>query len=255
MMESMYDQVTLYGFYNVFPEILTGLDLPEGIDEEMVRYTILDNAGMMFPYHQAMPYLTISIHNWFKQNKDNFTRILLALNKDYNPIENYDRREDRTLGRTENTTEEHSENQTGNHSEQKNDYMSGSVSGNITATSNSTSGNEQTNQRAADNSESWRNTDKNFGQATSNGTNTTITGGSNSQNTTGTVTGSDTTGITGNRTGGTSENVVESLHVHGNIGVTTNQQMIQAELDLRTYNIYEDICNRFVDKFLIGVYD
>lgn len=199
MSESMYDQVTLYGFYNVYPEVLTGLDLPEGLDEEMARFTILDNAGMLFPYHQAMPYLSTAIHNWFKQNKDNFARIMAALAVEYDPIENYDRKEDRTV-----TNEMEAESNT-----------------------NTTTSSDSTSQRAADNSESFRNVDKSIGGASSDGTS-----GTSSKGTT-----------------------IESLRVHGNIGVTTNQQMVQAELDLRKFNIYEHICDRFVDKFLMGVYD
>ena len=203
----MLNDITLNGFYNYDPSILTDLDLPDGIDEEQLRFTILDNAGMMYPYHQVLPQLGTAIHNWFRQNKDNFARIIAAISAEYNPIENYDRTEDRALN-TANTSE------------------SSAIS--IGTTS---SNSESTSQRAADNSETFRNTDKQIGSAISGGTKT-----------------SDSTGTS-------SEDVTEHLRVHGNIGVTTNQMMVQAELDLRRYNIYEDICNRFVDKFLLGVYD
>lgn len=39
-------------------------------------------------------------------------------------------------------------------------------------------------------------------------------------------------------------------HVHGNIGVTTNQQMIQSELELREFDIYQNISNRFANQFV-----
>lgn len=203
----MLNDITLWGFYNYDPSILTDLDLPEGLDEEQLRFTILDNAGMMVPYHQVLPQLGIAIHNWFTQNKENFARILAAISAEYNPIENYDRTEDRTLN-TANTSES-----------------------SATSTGNTSSNSETTSQRAADNSETFRNTNKEIGSASSGGTNTSDSNGKSN------------------------EDVTEHLRVHGNIGVTTNQQMVQAELDLRRYNIYEDICNRFVDKFLLGVYD
>lgn len=203
----MLNDITLNGFYNYDPSILTDLDLPEGLNEEQLRFTILDNAGMMVPYHQVLPQLGVAIHNWFTQNKDNFARILAAISAEYNPIENYDRMEDRTLN-TANTSES-----------------------SATSTGTTSSNSESTSQRAADNSETFRNTDKQIGSATSGGTNTS---GSN---------------------GKSNEDVTEHLRVHGNIGTMTNQTMIREELDLRRYNIYEDICNRFVDKFLLGVYD
>lgn len=46
-----------------------------------------------------------------------------------------------------------------------------------------------------------------------------------------------------------------NIHTHGNIGVTTNQQMIEAEIALRTtHNLYNIIVNDFVNKFCVGVY-
>lgn len=43
-------------------------------------------------------------------------------------------------------------------------------------------------------------------------------------------------------------------NIHGNIGVTTNQQMITAELELRKYDIYSDIAARFEHEFIVQVY-
>lgn len=200
------DMITLNGFYTYDPNILTDLDLPEGLNEDMVRFTILDTVGMLFPYHQVLPQLGIAIHFWFTQNKDNFARILAAMGAEYNPIENYDRKEDRTV---------------------KTDNTSGTSSN---STTNSSSNSTSTSQRMADNASDFRNTDRVLGNAGSNGTDTsTATGTSN-------------------------ENVEEHLRVHGNIGVMTNQMMVSAEIDLRRYNIYEDIATRFADKFLIRVY-
>lgn len=45
-----------------------------------------------------------------------------------------------------------------------------------------------------------------------------------------------------------------SGHMYGNIGVTTNQQMLEAELNLRTYDIYETIAKQFESDFLCQVY-
>lgn len=43
--------------------------------------------------------------------------------------------------------------------------------------------------------------------------------------------------------------------IHGNIGVTTSQQMLQAELDLGYWNIYEKITQLFLQEFTIPVYE
>ena len=42
--------------------------------------------------------------------------------------------------------------------------------------------------------------------------------------------------------------------IHGNIGVTTSQQMITSELELRKFDIYEEIAGRFEHEFLVQVY-
>jgi len=41
---------------------------------------------------------------------------------------------------------------------------------------------------------------------------------------------------------------------HGNIGVTTSQQMLQSELDIVAWNIYEHITDLFLQEFVIPVY-
>lgn len=42
--------------------------------------------------------------------------------------------------------------------------------------------------------------------------------------------------------------------VHGNIGVTTNQQMAMSEVEFRRFDIYVDIAKRFEHEFLVQVY-
>ena len=51
-----------------------------------------------------------------------------------------------------------------------------------------------------------------------------------------------------------SENETESIRAHGNIGTTRNSEMVLDEIELRKYNIYEDIASRFADKFLLCIY-
>ena len=48
---------------------------------------------------------------------------------------------------------------------------------------------------------------------------------------------------------------VEDIRVHGNIGVTTSQQMIESELSLRAkYDIYKIIAREFEREFLVQIY-
>ena len=56
--------------------------------------------------------------------------------------------------------------------------------------------------------------------------------------------------------GATSDKDELSLHqgrVHGNIGVTTSQQMLQAELDISRFNIYDEIAIIFCREFCLAL--
>ena len=41
--------------------------------------------------------------------------------------------------------------------------------------------------------------------------------------------------------------------VHGNIGVTTSQQMLQAEIDIDRFNIYDEIAIIFMREFVLAL--
>ena len=62
------------------------------------------------------------------------------------------------------------------------------------------------------------------------------------------TTSSDTTGTT------MSNDSEHDGRIHGNIGVTTSQQMLEAELNLGYWNIYEKITQLFLQEFVIPVY-
>lgn len=61
-------------------------------------------------------------------------------------------------------------------------------------------------------------------------------------------TSSDSTGTT------MSNDSEHNGRIHGNVGVTTSQQMLQAELDLGYWNIYKKITEMFLQEFVIPVY-
>lgn len=45
-----------------------------------------------------------------------------------------------------------------------------------------------------------------------------------------------------------------TAHIHGNIGVTTSQQMLEAELEISKWNVYEHITDLFLTEFVIPIY-
>lgn len=83
-------------------------------------------------------------------------------------------------------------------------------------------------------------------------TSTTTDGRSGSELTTGTETGSVTTTGSDTDTGTIAHDLEETEQ--GNIGVTTSQQMIEAERELAKFNIYDFIIESFKNRFCILVY-
>lgn len=63
---------------------------------------------------------------------------------------------------------------------------------------------------------------------------------------------------TTDRTNTTMSSDQDSEHngrIHGNIGVTTSQQMLNQELDLGYWNLYQRITQLFLQEFVIPVYE
>lgn len=70
------------------------------------------------------------------------------------------------------------------------------------------------------------------------------------QTTSNTISG---TGSTSDTSNGTTRNV-HTGHLYGNIGVTTTQQMLESELNIAMWNLYDHIADIFIDEFCIKVY-
>jgi hypothetical protein len=58
----------------------------------------------------------------------------------------------------------------------------------------------------------------------------------------------------GNSEGNSNEELKHTGRVHGNIGVTTSQQMIEEERRVADWNMYEYLVDKFKQQFLILVY-
>lgn len=242
--------ITLAGYYNEDEEIFSKINLPEGLDKDILTYQILTDVGNLYPALQEPTILKKAIHNWFDSNYHNFERILLAINADYSPIENYDRTEEHIITREGNETES-GNNQT-NRNETNRTDTNESTNSTMNSTSVTSTDGSETDQRAADNSESFRNTNKRLSEADSSGSDTSASTVTGLNTTSATLTGGDSGSFQTGRE--RNENETERIHAHGNIGTTRNSEMVFDEIELRKYNIYEDIVSRFADKFLICVF-
>ena len=173
--------------------------------------------------------------------QDDLNRLYNAWITDYNPLENYDRQENSSTDLLHGET--HTISGSGQHSLSKTDTASGTdttteIFKNTTEEyeSGMNSSTSYTPDRKTTNAslEDGNTTDFLHGE-----THTISESGSNSDSKTDTASGTDKTTISG--------------RTHGNIGVTTSQQMLQSEIDLRMKMQIENFVKLIVDKFTIMV--
>lgn len=214
--------MTLIGIYNVTPNLFEYLDLPDGIDTETVRDNILLKSANFEVLYSNPEFIHDAIKVWSAKWYRTFERWQKALEIEYDPLENYDRNEDwtDTLSETENRTNSG----TGSNTE------SGTTSDNI-----STGTDEKVSAYNSSTMQPNRNT------------------------TTGTTSSSSMSSTSSSNTSGTeattkSNTVKRTGRTHGNIGVTTSQQMLEAELSVARWNLYDHIADLFLSEFVIPVY-
>ena len=231
--------LTVMGLYNYDNTIFDNLMLPDGVDKPtLIDNIVLETAELECIYPTPV-FLKTAIGLWSNVQFLTWDRVYSAMNLDYNPIENYDRQE------TETTTG------TRAHSGKDTTVRSGTVS-ETGSTTGSTQGTV---------SESGTTTNKIAGFDSTTLVDHDSSTGSNtrqaSDSSTGSSTRSGTDSSTQELTHG--EQIADSgsrtSRIHGNIGVTTSQQMLQSELDLApNLNIYQYITADFRKRFCVEVY-
>lgn len=154
---------------------------------------------------------------------DKWNKLYNVLNSEYNPIENYNR--------VENTTINNTGNETTNENINNSEVLTGGHTNNNT--------NENTHKVSAFNDENFSNDSNDVNNSTdvftyNNETKTNTATNTSSKNNTGT-----------NETHST---------ISGNIGVTTTQQMIVSEIELRKYNLVNEFYSDLDNLLTIGIY-
>ena len=239
-------KITTVGFYqymNAYNNDLFGLlNLPPGIDKDTLVNNIMLRGGEFEVVYSNPEFYQSAIGLWSNKHYRTFEKWINALNIDYNPLENYDRMEEWSdTGSRINTgtvSDSGSRKNTGTQSTETigND--------NFTGSGNSTSSDEI----SAYNSNSFQNDKKN------------TTNSSNSSETNTTTNNTRTDNLSESNSNTRTDNLSEKTNsdrkgrAHGNIGVTTSQQMLQSELDIAKWNIYEQITDLFLSEFCIMVY-
>jgi len=224
--------------------VLDGVSLvPAGIDVDTLKGEIMLQCGLLQPLYSEPATMKSAIKQWFSARAWTFEHLLNIINAEYSPIENTDRYDqwtrnvDRALDRTDDTTDAISETNTKNLTNTRETDSQVDTSGTTTG------------QVSAFNSSEWSNSSKDSS------TGQTIGDESVTEHNTGTDTrtGNNTRRNVADEDEDTTETYTQ--HLHGNIGVTTNQEMIEQELALLAkFNIYTWIALNLRDSLFLEVY-
>ena len=268
--------MTLIGLYNFDDTIFENLTVPEDINKDTLIDNILMRSGDFEVMYPDPVFLKYSIGAWSRKWNPTIERWVKALKIDYNPLENYDRFESwsdtntgtQTTDDTGTQTMKNTGTQTTTNTGTQTSVGSGSEStvrsGNEVEQGDG--GNTTENQTSAydDNTYSPKtktifDTDQSNTRTYNDVTDTHTLNDLTSERTDD-LTAERTDDLTAERTDKLKSKRTDDLksdhegRIHGNIGVTTSQQMLKSELDLGYWNIYEKITDLFLTEFVIPVY-
>lgn len=219
-------KITLLGMYEYLNsegiDLFSEMTLPAEIDKDILVDSIMLRGAEFEILYSEPQTMRNAIGAWSRKWQHTLTKWAKVLAIEYDPLENYDRRES------------WSDAKIGNESRKGSRKESGSSSDMAVANGNGT--NE--NQRAAYDSASYSPVEKdiNSSQNASSGASVRNASGTDSED---------------------RSNAESSLHegrTHGNIGVTTSQQMLQSEWDVAKLNVYEEAAELFLTELTIYTY-
>ena len=263
--------LSILGLWMQDPTIFNSLHLPAGVDLATVRDTILYDLADLEVLYPSAPFMKTMIDLWSTKENPTWTRLYTAMQLEYNPLENYDRQEDWTDTRDDTRTLLDTLDGEVKNTGTVTNVLDGEVrnTGTVTTvtdgeseTTTVTDGTTQ-NYVAGYNEPSLVLSSKTDEDTTVTANTTVDNTDTETRNTTTTTdnTTTDTlntkveTDNTRNATDSLDGETVHSGRVHGNIGVTTSQQMLKSELDLvPQLNIINYIVHSFKMRFCVLVY-
>lgn len=270
--------LSVIGLYNYDNTLFDALTIPQGMDKDAVIDNILTECATFDVLYPDPTFFKARLVRWNTRRLPIWQKLYDTTQYDYDPIANYDRTETATetvthTG-TDSTQSTAQTTHTGTDSTQTSaqtthtgtDSNQSQGSATHTGTVQSVYTNTDTESKTAFNSDTLSTTQQvqTSGNNTDTNNLTDATTGSDTRtlNLTDSDTGSGTRTLnltdsqagTDTRTLNLSDSVSKSTRAKGNIGVTTTQQMIQAEREIDTFSVYDIIVNDFIDAFCVQVY-
>lgn len=272
---------------NLLNFVVVPSDIPD-LNETALKQAIVRRCGDVEPYYQKPADFTLFGTLWFNTHDFLFAHALEIWKATYNPIENYDRIEEETINGTRETTGSNTDTHSGTdrtttsgtrdvtdtNSGTDTTTTSGSKSGSDTHSGTDTLTDNVTRETeiAGFNSSGYSDANK----ETETGTHATAHGESiaHTEQSSGSeaiahghvvTTDEDTTGsesvqhghiVTSGSEGTEETATARDSHIHGNIGVTTAQQMLESEMELASkFWIYDYIASAFETDNFITTYN
>lgn len=260
-------------------DIFSGLSVPTPLNVDTAKSAIMTRCGLLTPVYSEPEVMQAAIGQWSVRMQWTFQHLINIIQAEYSPIENTDRYSEHTTENEGGSTRTHSGTDTRNETHGGTDTRSeggqtGTVHGGTdTRTEGGTTGTTHggsdttTNEVSAYNSTGYQADRK---ETLQHGETETVTHGK-----TDALQHGETETITHGKTDALQhgETVTETQqhglqisdqskgtqtyteHTHGNIGVTTNQQMIEQELALlRHFDIYGFIAEKFESELCLMIY-
>ena len=227
--------LSILGFYNYDATVFDNLQLPDGINKELlIDNILLDNAELSLIYTD-LDFMKYAIGSWSRTEYEIWSRLNRAFNEEYNPLWNVD----------EDTTEIREIERAGG--DTRDITNTSNVNTENTTSSNSTDTINNTNTKSIKgfNSDEWADHEKD------------LSSGSNGQVSSGSYSGEIEDIGASNEVGSHNETVTETFTRKrgGNIGVTKSTELVESELEVRPkLNIYKFISNSFKKRFCNMIY-
>lgn len=209
--------LTVEGLYNYDNTLFDGFNVPEGLVKQIAIDAILLRTRELEILYPDFTYMKNRITIWSNKYQINWKKLYDTTVLEYNPIENFDRMEDLTDTDDETT------------SSARDNTIKSTSTNEIMNSVNITDQNVAFNAGLADHAKQ-------------------ITDGDTTEN--GSITNTEKENVNDGRT----RKHTRTGRVHGNVGVTTSQQMIQSERDLVVFNLYDVIAESFIENFCLMVY-
>lgn len=256
-------KVTLYGLARWCndneSDLFSDMLLPDGIDKDILCNNILFRGSEYEVMYPDPDFMKVQVGYWSRRNYRMFDKWIKALNIPYEPLYNLDVYEEwKDEGSRKDTA---SSNLIGGYERTDGFERAETLEEDITDTndlhSETDAGNTTENTRSAFDANTYQPHDKQEVMATSSTDDTGDVKRDRDQTIKTTNDGTQKDQHTESKTDISSgENTNEhSGHRYGNQGITMSQQMLQAELDISKWNIYEHITDLFLRDFVIPIFE